>query len=130
MTPLDNLEKLADEATPGPWTDGGTGTIVCEVDGNELNPSIQRSIVSPSCKNHESNLDEDAAFIAAANPATIKTLIQVIREAREALAFYANREMYMADCELGDITEWELDCYGDKARKAEAKIDALLEGIK
>lgn len=123
MTRLDKLEKLANEATPGPWTDGGTGTIVCEVDGNELNPSIQRSIISPSCKNHESNLDEDAAFIAAANPATIKTLIQVIREAREM-----GTNSY--DTIHGEFCGKEHHPLCKEITDSLAKIDKMLEEIK
>lgn len=127
MTPLDKLselEKACDLATPGPWKNNPGNPMIHGPKGAGEVAKIREVFMDRTQR------DNNAAFISAANPATIKTLIQVIRDAREALAFYANREMYMADCELGDITEWELDCYGDKARKAEAKIDALLEGIK
>jgi hypothetical protein len=88
---LDALEKLADEATPGPWewvfddlkSSITSGYVISDFgyDGMWINPK-------------ESN----AAFIAAANPATIKALIAELREARAALEpFAAHFVIYQAD---------------------------------
>lgn len=73
---LDVLERLAAEATPGPWAadpmfgDGGAqicetrvGTVVCEItDRSEWEP--------------------DAAFIAACDPATVAALVRAVKAAR------------------------------------------------
>jgi hypothetical protein len=82
MTSPDELEKLARAATPGPWTwddplscasglSGPSGTPVIEdlgYDGLWIGPD------SPN-----------AAFIAAANPATILDLLAANRKMRAAL---------------------------------------------
>ena len=78
---------------------------------------------------HE-DLKEDVQWLTAANPQTILSLIARLESleaklsaARECIEFYADQEMYLQGCEVGDITEWELDCYGRKAREALAKLN-------
>lgn len=98
---LDALEKLADAATPGPWiSETGTDTvwigpskakaakvarIVCPI---EIGPGYRTEYVDQQTAN--------AAFIAAANPATIKALIAELKEARELM------EPFAAMAEAGD----------------------------
>lgn len=85
---LDALEKLADEATPGPWKvdrsypnrlPGGISQ-----DGTEGRAAITR--FNAFAKPTQPFAERNAAFIAAANPATIKALIAELKEAREHLA--------------------------------------------
>lgn len=113
MSKLDTLEKLADAATPGPWsvyedcafmvavdterftTKGTLGNYetanICKVDGS---PMFQR--------------EEDAAFIAAANPQTVKQLIALIRQCKEALtSCYDGPHPYTAETALAAIDAWE-----------------------
>lgn len=75
---LDALEKLADEATPGEWTINAVRTI----EGQQMvcgGVDHEYGLVA------DVTMDRDAAFIAAANPATIKALIAELKEAREHL---------------------------------------------
>lgn len=69
---LDDLERKADAATPGPWECRVTPIIECSTlrwaQGDMADPG-----------RHEA----DAAFIAAANPATVKALIAEIRRLRK-----------------------------------------------
>lgn len=79
---LDALEKLADEATPGPWK--AVGTIYehmnCEVRGGKKGEgqAIAQVWDGP-------HAFKDGQWIAAANPATIKALIAELTEARGLL---------------------------------------------
>ena len=79
---LDALEKLADEATPGPWK--AVGTIYehmnCEVRGGKKGEgqAIAQVWDGP-------HAFKDGQWIAAANPATIKSLIAELKEARKLL---------------------------------------------
>ena len=84
---LDALEKLADEATPGPWKidrsypnrlPGGISQ-----DGTEGRAAITR--FNAFAKPTQPFAERNAAFIAAANPATIKALIAELKEARKLL---------------------------------------------
>lgn len=87
MTPqdLDALEKLADEATPGPWIEDKGGNlrtygISFKNDGGYRVPIINWHGVSrPASADGAAN----AAFIAAANPATIKALIAELKAAHD-----------------------------------------------
>lgn len=84
---LDALEKLADEATPGPWRHYSHGLPEFS--------SVQHLVESESpgvnegdglvCVTNAPN-NRDAAFIAAANPPTIKALIAELKEARATIA--------------------------------------------
>lgn len=74
---LDELEQKAKAATHGEWHQGtdlrqieaGNGTIICHVSGSSFNGSTQ----------------DDAAHIAAANPATILALVEHIRSLTERM---------------------------------------------
>jgi len=75
---IDNLEKLAMEATPGPWVTNHTGHIgPMQSDGFVYNLG-------------EIYNSEDKYFIAAANPAAILELISINRELVAALELQVN----------------------------------------
>lgn len=77
---LDALEKLADEATPGPWTTRTLENFGWNVVHYRNRDRFNIERVSKCA--HE----ENAVFIAAANPATIKALIAELKEARGLLS--------------------------------------------
>ncbi len=66
MSKLDELEALAKAATPGPWRNSEERPLLCVTVGIPAD--------SPRW-----NGRNDAAFIAAANPATVLDLIELIR---------------------------------------------------
>ena len=84
---LDALEKLADEATPGPWNDSGHS-----IDDFDAECMMRMEwIVNGTPADGEedainANYRADAAFIAAANPTTIKALIAEVRNLRARAA--------------------------------------------
>lgn len=99
MTDLDKLEALAKAATPGPWFqcglpwfDAGSGVLAGSPD-----PHIGMMIVDTEAWDGEreefaehydgevASSDADAAFIAAANPATILDLIASARRDAEEI---------------------------------------------
>jgi len=91
MTDLDALEKLADEATPGPWiadiTSARSYASVRRASGPPTRTG-RAAIVRLQTALNSQRAEEakaDAAFIAAANPATIKALIAELKEARGLL---------------------------------------------
>ena len=78
MKILDELERLADEATPGPWeaTGEGYGWVWNTKDA----PGVRRLIHEPDSDRPHPELDENnATFIAAADPPTVKALVRVAR---------------------------------------------------
>ncbi|MFN3836734.1 MAG: hypothetical protein ACK4MI_03380 [Brevundimonas sp.] len=85
---LGALEKLADEATPGEWTIYETG----RAEYKNLTWYVERN---PPCDHpfiSEVQVLPNAAFIAAANPATIKALIAELKEARGLLQGFVDDE--------------------------------------
>jgi hypothetical protein len=70
---LDELERLARAATPGPWQAAGYSVT------HEYKPGVSEAVaVSHIARPH------DAAFIAAANPETVLALIRIAKAASEA----------------------------------------------
>lgn len=94
MTNPDELERLARAATPGPWQNGfddleGVVSLGAKDDGNVV-------CLPPASFMELSQVrwDDNAAFIAAANPATILALLS------------ANREMRTATPDLTAVIAW------------------------
>lgn len=83
---LDALEKLADEATPGPWA----------WVGDDLK-SVSNSAIVIADLGYDGmwipTEGADAAFVAGANPAAIKALIAELREASALLTEIAKGEV-------------------------------------
>jgi len=76
MTHTEELMKLAEAATPGPWHADG------EHDYKDCVCTSKYCITS--------DLEEkDASFIAAANPETIKQLVELVRLQHESVKQYA-----------------------------------------
>lgn len=97
---LDALEKLADEATPGPWE-----PVSISGYGSPFSIRMAYQSDNPNASKTHYGIQSvrtrgDAHFIAAANPATIKALIAELREARgllkEALDDFISDEMEQA----------------------------------
>ena len=67
----EELKRLAEAATPGKWS-----TDICQIDKSWLKGRLQNCVVNPSgVVAIVSESDPDAAFIAAANPAAIQSLL-------------------------------------------------------
>lgn len=97
---LGALEKLADEATPGEWTIYETG----RAEYKNLTWYVERN---PPCDHpfiSEVQVLPNAAFIAAANPATIKALIAELRDAcstvEELLYAHTDKSIAMGEAFL------------------------------
>src|SRR6478735_11374937 len=86
MTDLDTLERLAREATPGPWElshagEGGRGgfritEFYVRLPGADF--ALAADVLDAAMNPSEAN----AAFIAAANPAQILRLVAIARAAK------------------------------------------------
>lgn len=85
---INELEKLAKQATPGPWhsasVDFGQGPV-CLV-------SLSKAAIDPlKTENHiaaiveSENAERNSEFIAAANPDTVMKLIAVARAGRDCM---------------------------------------------
>lgn len=79
---IDRIEQLARAATPGPWdnhsVNGDPIESVWLTDGNVV---ATWAIREPRFEFHAPQAREDAAFIAAANPAAVLELVQRLRAA-------------------------------------------------
>lgn len=85
-----DLEEKARKATPGPWVNNTDGFVVgfmvgnSGIDGEDYHVSAQ--ISSDRMCDSETDAKNDAAYIAAANPATVLKLIESRQELRDSLA--------------------------------------------
>lgn len=83
MSKLDDLEAKARAATPGPWREGSVDRdcVFCPATHPER-MSHERVLLR---MNGHFPHEADAAFIAAANPATALALIEAVRAAEALL---------------------------------------------
>lgn len=81
MTTLDQLAALAAAATPGPWVQIDGTTTVDSMDGDDRWP------LADALGNAA-----DAAYIAAADPATVQALVAVVRAAQAYRDAWDGRE--------------------------------------
>ena len=84
MTDREELRKLAEAATPGPWTWDDFGSHPRPSLGN---PHIKQGEVL-TCAALLWPCDEDAAYIVAANPAAVLDLLDQCDAAEAKLAAY------------------------------------------
>jgi hypothetical protein len=103
---LTELKKLAEAATPGPWDTNPADAFSNELEVTANNHYISICDAAPY----------DALFIAAANPETIKQLVELVRLQHKALEFAADF-ITPSDCRTGD-------CEVCKALKAFNKWEA------
>ena len=96
-TELSVLEALAKAATPGPWYAYTDGSIVWEKT-HEIHTAV--------CDSGEKNKN-NAAFIAAANPAAFLELIAELRQARKDA------------CEWINIARWLIRKFGRETVETE-----------
>lgn len=76
MINLDELERLAKAATPGPWCDRGFGGIQPESGGSLVAVTVTKGGCLP-------DYVENSAYIAAVNPTAILELVAEVRRLRE-----------------------------------------------
>ena len=81
---LDELERLAKEATPGPW-------ISCLYRGRPkmhlvLSGDENTGIWVAQCRHLPSHDERNATFIAAMDPTTVGQLLRVVRAAVDVVA--------------------------------------------
>lgn len=99
---LDALEAAAKAATPGPW-----GYDEADEDMAVLGA--------------ESQLVKDAAYIAAANPSAILSLIAELRQVKQRCAQLTKERIYLAKClEYNNGPDMRVSAYEYIARAKEA----------
>lgn len=116
---LDALEKLADEATPGPWK--AVGTIYehmnCEVRGGKKGEgqAIAQVWDGP-------HAFKDGQWIAAANPDAIKAVVAALREAMALLKPFSEAAAYF-DAEQ-EVLGGGMAPYSDRTMAGVAGLNA------
>ena len=118
MIDLDEIERLARAATPGPWfhcqpfqTVPAVRTIHGPVPGQRVDyvarepAPVHRPAIIPMEGRETTTRSHDMAFIAAANPATILALVARLRAAEAALHPFAWAAEDLDDNESGEL--WE-----------------------
>jgi hypothetical protein len=102
----DELERLARVATPGPWAYADNAPVSYgsawvnspDVKNLAVCDGTRRSETHGFCLKMDKDENErNAAFIAAANPATILALLSANREMREALETATDRVEFLED---------------------------------
>lgn len=120
MSKYDELKRLAEAATPGPWSYDGSYICPARVEDETTYVETWRAVA-------DSHQTENVRFIAAANPAVILDLInevEALREKVSELNFDAARYCYLATTTWSDEVTDAL-CTSDKDQIDQA-IDAEL----
>ena len=99
----EELKRLAEAATPGKWS-----TDICQIDKSWLKGRLQNCVVNPSgVVAIVSESDPDAAFIAAANPAAIQSLLAYVGRLE------AQRDRLLEACKSGlDVVTESANVFG------------------
>ena len=90
-TPLAQLRKLAEQATPGPWRHyngklrSRFPSVINEVKGPPDTPPIVNWGGFDTCDTPRPQLKANAAYIAAADPTTVLRLLDAIEELEREL---------------------------------------------
>lgn len=80
---LDELERLAKAATPGPWherTIDGSNWSIDDENDDQVCQMAQRGSFTHQIKTNHAERHANTAFVVAANPAVILELIRRVRE--------------------------------------------------
>lgn len=121
---LDALEALAQAATPGPWYWQKNNEALCAGSDIVLSSGYAPSTYDQVAGEPPSN--EDAAFIAALNPAATLDLIAELRAHRQRAAdFAAFERCYSTWVDRATKAEEELAAHRERA----ARVRPLLERV-
>jgi hypothetical protein len=82
---INDLEKLAKEATPGPYAEKENGAGISIVSLSVPHSNKGAFVVTRCTKNRFGDAERNASYIAAANPSAILELISAYREAVAAI---------------------------------------------
>jgi hypothetical protein len=107
---LDELERLAKAAAPGPWCDRGFGSIQPESGGSLVAVTVTKGGCLP-------DYVENSAYIAAANPAAILELIADVRRLRNLLACRPALNSGLIEA----YRQWTAVVYDSEAARAKGK---------
>jgi hypothetical protein len=86
MIDIDKLEMLAKAATPGPWHSPGLGEVHDDHNDKVILDVCWQEVGVPFEDSFSGGRQDDAHFVAAANPAAIIALIAEVRALRDAAA--------------------------------------------
>lgn len=87
--PVEELLRLAEAATPGPWHYICTGS-----EGGSLLPDKGRGRIARLTDFALSQINADGAYIAAANPSVVTALCQRVLELEAALEKVVNPDLF------------------------------------
>lgn len=138
---LAELARLAEAATPGPWTalfvfgSSDLPISICRETGRTINiAGVECPDDEYICEVHPEALNPspDFRFIAAANPEAVLGLIARIEKLEAALQFYADIGTYgtagPGDCTSVDSSDCEpvlIDGWGESYRPGKRAREAL-----
>ena len=130
---LDELARLAGEATPGPWEECGhaRGGCCC---GNVWSLPLDFPVANTNTDPKQeywsipkSTVPNNAAFIAAANPATVAALVAEVRQLRQCLAG-VRHSVQMSLAGLQDEPAFDVPLVVRGLGQTIDAIDAALDG--
>ena len=130
MTNPDELERLARAATPGPWWTRNPTHIVVMAADQHITPTgvilnLRTEIVRTVSGTSNGSRAANAAFIAAANPATILALLSANREMGEALEELTDVFAHEGECSTGRFDRLAEMFYRDTRMMAPGKDRGL-----
>jgi len=107
------LRALAEAATPGPWSHYQSGGIH-QIDAATKTVVHWSGFDQLQTPNEKATIKDNAAYIAAANPAAILALLDRVKALEKGLSFYADPGDYKAPF-TGGMGKLYFDC-GQAAR--------------
>lgn len=115
MINLDELRRLATEATPGPWVVSSEDNIITGPNGEIVCADGSGAFVAVG--------DDDARLIAAANPATILALLDEVEKLRKDVGRHIN----LRSLPIEEASEWYVRHIQDTHGEIDAALDASEE---
>jgi hypothetical protein len=97
MTRTEELLALAEAATSGPWDTNPADAFSSELEVTASNHYVSVCNAAPY----------DALFIAAANPETIKQLVELVRLQHEALERVGRDQRPITEPAIEAFNKWE-----------------------
>lgn len=119
------LRELCSNATPGPWSYSDEAKIATVASISHYRVGPDHGSPEMACYDHHAPDEIDAAFIAAANPATILALLDELATMRqERTAWRVTAEIAEAELEIGNEMNDQLREQNTAVDEACAKLEA------
>lgn len=108
-TELDELLRLAKDATPGPWIKDTIAECDSMIGPRNEDTAVCMVFGGPKANKH------DHEYIAHANPERITRLVECVKELKAALEYYGDYQKWLATVMFGQFCTIPFEDIGETA---------------